>query len=287
MWILLALFAACMQVARTGLQKSLLADLDEWTVVWIRFGFALPFAPLYLLFWADSLPAPDFVFAAWTAAAAGAQILATAALVRLFSRRNFAVCTAFSKTEAFQIAVFGALFFGFPLAAGETAAVAVGAAGVLLLLPRGGGWRTAAAGIFCGGGFALTALFVKKAVAHLEPAPPLAAAALAACFMLALQTAAAGAIAAHKNRRQFAAVCAAVWRVRRRAAAVGISSFLGTAGWLGAFALTHPALVKTVAQVELPLAYLLGRAAFAEKPRPAEICGMIACAAAAVLAAFA
>lgn len=283
LWIPITLFAACMQVARTGWQKSLLADLNEWSVVWIRFGFALPFAPLYLLFWRDALPAPDAVFAAWAAAAAACQILATAALVRLFSRSNFAVCTAFSKTEAVQAAALGALFFGFSLSAWGAAAIACGAAGVLLLLPRGGDWKTAAAGIACGGGFALTALFAKKAILHLDSESPAAAAALTACFMLLFQAAGLGLVLACKKRLHFGAM----WRARKRAAAVGISSFLGTVGWLSAFALVHPALVKTLAQVELPLAYLLGRAAFSEKPRPVEICGMAACAAAAAIAAFA
>ena len=272
-----------MQVARTGWQKALLADLNEWTVVWIRFGLALPFAPFYLWFWRGSLPAPNTAFAVWTAAAAVCQIAATAALVALFSRRNFAVCTAFSKTEAVQIAVLGALFFGLPLSAAEAAGIACGAAGICLMLPRGGDWKTAAAGIACGGGFALTALFAKKAVVSLDSESPAAAAALVMSFMLLLQTAGLGLILAQQKRLQFGAI----WRARKRAAAVGASSFLGTAGWLSAFALTHPALVKTLAQAELPLAYLLGRAAFAEKPRPAEILGMLACAAAAVIVAFA
>ncbi|MGI9306658.1 MAG: hypothetical protein ACR2P5_05065 [Gammaproteobacteria bacterium] len=283
LWIPITLFAAVMQVARTGWQKSLLADLDGWAVTWLRFGFALPFAPLYLLAQPAPIPAPNAAFLAYTACAAAAQIGATAALVWLFSRRNFAVCTAFSKTEAVQIALLGALFFDFSLSAAETAGIALGAFGVLLLLPRGGGAGASFAGVAVGGGFALTALFLKKAVLHLDSDSPAASAALALFVMLFLQAFLLGAVLCWKKRLH----AAAIWRVRRRALAVGVSSFLGSAGWLTAFALTHPALVKTLAQAELPLAYLLGRAAFSEKPRATEICGMLACAAAAIIAALA
>lgn len=280
-WIPITLFAAVMQIARTGCQKSLLAELDGATITWIRFGFALPFAPLYLWLLPGDIPAPNARFFAFAAAAGVLQIGATWMLVLLFARRNFAVCTAFSKTEAAQIALFGALFFGLPLSAAGIAGVVVGAAGVLLLLPHKGDKRTAVVGVLVGAGFALTALCIKHAAAELPDAPPLTAAAFVLFVMLFLQTILAAPMVL--SRRKFAKI----WRARRRAFAVGVCGFLGSVGWASAFVLAHPALVKTLAQVELPLAYLLGRAAFAEKPRPAEILGMLACAAAAVLAAFA
>ncbi len=282
-WIPITLFAAVMQVARTGCQKSLLAELDGETITWLRFGFALPLAPLYLLLLPGDIPAPNWRFFGYAAAAGVLQIAATLSLVRLFARRNFAVCTAFSKTEAAQIALFGSLFFGLPLSAAGIFGVALGAAGVLLLVPWDGDKRTAASGVLVGAGFALTALCIKSAVAELPDAAPLSAAALTLFVMLCLQTILAGALLLSRRAPPFAAV----WRARKRAAAVGVCRFLGSAGWASAFALSHPAFVKTLAQVELPLAYLLGRAAFAEKPRPMELFGMLACAAAAVLVAFA
>lgn len=282
-WIPITLFAAVMQVARTGCQKSLLSELDGETITWLRFGFALPFAPLYLYLLPGDIPDPNWRFFLYAVAAGVLQIIATLMLVRLFARRNFAVCTAFSKTEAAQIALFGALFFGLPLSLIGVVGIAVGAAGVLLLIPRDGDKRTAAHGALIGGGFALTALCIKQASAALPDAPPLIAAAFVLLVMLFLQTILAGAFLLLRGCFPFAAI----WRARRRAAAVGICGFLGSAGWASAFALTHPALVKTLAQAELPLAYFLGRAVFSERPRPAEVAGMLACAAAAVVAAFA
>lgn len=286
-WIFLTLFAAVMQVARTGCQKSLTSQLNDYAVTWTRFGFALPFVPLMLLashLAGVSLPVPDAAFIGYAAAASFFQIFATVLLVRLFSRRNFASCTAFSKTEAAQIALWGALFFGLPLSAGGVAAVALGAAGALLLMPRAGGDRlTVVSGLAAGGGFAMTALFIKQAVLHVPHVHPLSAAATTLSLMLVFQSVVWGAYLRWRNLLRWKDIA----NVRWRAAAVGACGFLGSAGWAGAFALAHPALVKTLAQVELPLAWLLGRAAFGEKPRPAELWGMGACAAAAVVAAFA
>lgn len=283
LWIPITLFASVMQVARTGCQRSLKATLDDETITWLRFGFALPLAPLYLLLLPGDIPTPNWHFFGYAAVAGVLQVTATLMMVRLFSRRNFAVCTAFTKTEAVQIAIFGTLFFGLPLSLVGIIGVSLGAASVLLLLPRDGDTRTVTSGIIIGGGFALTALCIQKAVKALPDADPFAAAALTLFVMLLLQTILSGALLL--SRRPLPV--AAIWRVRWRAVAVGVCGFLGSIGWASAFALTHPALVKTLSQVELPLAYLLARTAFAEKPRPAEIAGMLVCIVAASFVAFA
>ena len=277
-------FVRCGDAGRAHrLPKIAAAGVGRRTITWLRFGFALPFAPLYLWLLPGEIPAPNALFIFYAAAAGVLQIGATLLLVRLFARRNFAVCTAFSKTEAAQIAIFGALFFGLPLSPAGIAGVVVGAAGILLLVPHNGDKRTAIVGICIGGGFALTALCIKRAGAALPDASPIVAAAFVLFVMLFLQTILAGGFLLLRGKFNFAAI----WRVRRRAVAVGVCGFLGSVGWASAFLLAHPALVKTLAQVELPLAYLLGRAAFSEKPRLSEVCGMFACALAAVISAFA
>ena len=292
-WILLTLFSAAMQTIRTGMQKSLKQELDDYAVTWVRFGFALPLVPLWLLGLLAAgieIPSANAHFLLAAMAAGVLQIIATVMLVALFSWRNFAVCTAFAKTEAAQVAVLGALFFGETMSELGVVGVSLGGVGVILMLPFGGafGWRTAAGwratflGLGAGAGFALTALFIRQAVGALDGAHPLAAAGLTLAVMIVLQTAVLGIFLLYRG-----APWAALWRVRRRAAWVGLSGFLGSLGWATAFALTNPALVKTLAQVELPLAYLLGRTAFREKLRPLEVVGMIACAIAAVLVAFA
>ena len=58
------------------------------------------------------VPAPTPVFALYTVTGATAQIVATFLLIHLFSYRNFAVGTTYSKTETVQTAVFGILILG-------------------------------------------------------------------------------------------------------------------------------------------------------------------------------
>ena len=141
LWIPISLLAACMQVARTGMQKSLKADLDDWSVTWVRSGFALPLAALYA--WGldaagfgvlAGLDAAGVGFWAYCGLAALSQTVATAMLVALFSHRNFAASTAFSKTEAPQIALLGFLIFGEEISILGGAGVALGFGGVLLMM---------------------------------------------------------------------------------------------------------------------------------------------------------
>ncbi|MGU9952264.1 MAG: hypothetical protein ACNYPH_08240 [Gammaproteobacteria bacterium WSBS_2016_MAG_OTU1] len=285
-WIPITLFAALMQIVRTGWQKSLTTQLNDYTIAWLRFVFALPLTIPYLLLLQSfglSLPTPDGTFLLYAAAAGVTQIIATVMLVQLFSRRNFAVCTAFAKTEAAQIALFGLLIFDAPLSMVGVVGVALGTAGILLMIPRNGDWQTSCIGVSIGGFFALTAWFIKEAVLHLEGANLLAAAALTLTAMLFIQTILLGAFLLLSKKLSLKNI----WQVRWRALGIGVFGFLGTVGWASAFALTHPAFVKTLAQIELPLAYILGRTAFAEKPSKSEIGGMIACAAAAIVVAVA
>ena len=148
LWIPVSLLGACLQITRTGLQKSLKAELDDWSVTWVRSGFALPLAGLYYATteWAGlQASATGWAFWAYCGLAGFAQVIATAMLVALFSHRNFAVSTAFSKTEAPQIALWGFLFFGEEISALGAAGVFLGFCGVLLMMGGGGigGWSWA------------------------------------------------------------------------------------------------------------------------------------------------
>ncbi len=298
LWVPISLLAACMQVARTGLQKSLKADLDDWSVTWVRSGFALPLAGLYALAaevsgFGVSPPAAGFWM--WCALSALAQVIATAVLVALFSRRNFAVSTAFSKTEAPQIALFGFLLFGESVSGLGALAIVLGFCGVLLMMVGGGLARgylrdmdgrecltACAQGLAAGFFFALTALFILCAYDTLD-GNAFGASAVTLLAVIAMQTVGLGAVLLFFRRGAFGRI----WAVRRRCFAVGLTSVLGSACWFAAFALTHPAYVKTLAQVELPLAWLVGRRAFREHPDSFELAGMALVGAGAVAAAFA
>ena len=297
LWIPISLLAACMQVARTGMQKSLKADLDDWSVTWVRSGFALPLAALYA--WgldaagfgvSAGLAAAGVGFWAYCGLAALSQTVATAMLVALFSHRNFAASTAFSKTEAPQIALLGFLIFGEDISILGGAGVALGFGGVLLMMTGGNfreigrtgasGWLGLGAGFF----FALTALFIRRAYGEVGgAADALGVSALALLAVIGMQALGLGAWLLLFRPGAFGRI----WNRRGQCFWVGLTSVLGSACWFAAFALAHPAYVKTLSQVEMPLAWLVGRRAFRERPRGAEFAGMALVGAGATAAAFA
>lgn len=103
----------------------------------VRFVFGMPFALAYLAFLhlglGRPLPVPNMAFAVWATVGAMAQIAATFLLVHLFSFRNFAVGTAYSRTEPAQAALFALIFIGESVTGGTLAAIAISVAGVMLI----------------------------------------------------------------------------------------------------------------------------------------------------------
>ena len=108
LWIPITIFAAFMQNLRSVLQKVLKGRLSTSGATFSRFAFAAPLACLYaaglVVVGGYALLAPHLEFAAYMITGGLGQIIATALLVYIFSFRNFAVGTTFSKTETIQTA---------------------------------------------------------------------------------------------------------------------------------------------------------------------------------------
>ena len=109
LWIPITIAAAFMQNMRSALQKYLKGALSTSGATYARFCYAVPFAILYVAglshFGGFEMPTPNLRFLVFGAIGGVTQILATALLVYLFSFRNFAVGTTFSKTETVQAAL--------------------------------------------------------------------------------------------------------------------------------------------------------------------------------------
>ena len=110
LWIVLTVIAAAAQTGRNAAQKGLTATLGTMGAIGVRFYFGLPFALLSLLVMlavtGEPLPRIDTRFAAWVVFGAGAQILATALMLAAMRLRSFVVATAYTKTDALQVALF-------------------------------------------------------------------------------------------------------------------------------------------------------------------------------------
>ena len=123
-----------MQNLRSALQKHLSGRLSTGGATYARFIYALPFAVLYAAALGSApgfeIPAVQTVFALYAVVGGLAQMLATALLIYLFSFRNFAVGTTYSKTETVQTAIFGLVILGDRLSVTAAAAILVSLAGV-------------------------------------------------------------------------------------------------------------------------------------------------------------
>ena len=180
LWIPITVFAAFVQNIRSAAQKHLTSELNTISVTMVRFLFGLPFG---LLCCGSSIHAErkrsdiGWDFIAYTAMAGASQIIATALLVYLFSLRNFAVGTAYARTEAFLTAIVGALFFSEAIVIYGWGAILISVSGVILITVaktgiRGGQLLTLLAdksawiGIVCGLFFAIASLTMRKATHH-------------------------------------------------------------------------------------------------------------------------
>ncbi len=116
LWIPITIAAAFLQNLRSTLQKHLKGVMGTTGATFVRFGFGFPFALFFLWFLNQimgyPMPAMSALFLGWAVVGGLAQIGGTFLLVHLFSFRNFAVGTAYSRTEPAQAALFGLLFLG-------------------------------------------------------------------------------------------------------------------------------------------------------------------------------
>src|SRR3546814_9159634 len=100
-----------MQNLRSALQKHLKGRLTTGGASYVRFFYACPFALLYLGtvhgVGGYPLPAANALFVLYCLLGGICQIAFTFLLVYLFSFRNFAVGTTYSKTEIIQVALLG------------------------------------------------------------------------------------------------------------------------------------------------------------------------------------
>ena len=286
LWIPITIAAAFMQNLRSALQKHLQGRLGTRAASFVRFGYGFPIAVLYAvcLHGLAGYPFPQLngSFALWCVVGGLAQIFATMMLVYLFSLRNFAVGTAYSKTEPVQAAIFGFILLGEKLSTGSILAIIVGVIGVMFIsmakLPLS--WRnlivaltgrTALIGIASGGVFGISAVAYRKAALSLDgPGPVMQAAVTLACvttfqtvFMLVWMY--------WKDKREIVDVL----RTWRSSALVGLAGVLGSAGWFTAMTLQQVAYVRALGQIELVFTFMASYFLFHERVSRMELLGCL------------
>jgi drug/metabolite transporter (DMT)-like permease len=285
LWLPIVLWAAVAQTARNAAQRSLVAQAGTLGATLARFLYGIPFAALWVAVLhaapATAAPLPHFElpYFGWLLLGALGQLAATAFLLSAMKERNFVVGVAYSKTDALQVALFGAVFLR-ELPGGWTLlAIALATAGVVMLsLPQkrdaveGGAWTSRAAwfGLASGAGFALSAVGYRGAALQLPGTSAWLAGAWGVLLAQTLQTVLLGSWLALRAPQALRATVTA-WRVSTVAGAMGA---LASIGWFTAFALTTAANVRTLGMVEVVFSYLVSRRFLREKLARAEQRGL-------------
>jgi drug/metabolite transporter (DMT)-like permease len=285
-WVPITFAATLFQTWRTALQQRLRSRFSVGTAGLVRYLYAVPVGVLllgaYALGTGAALPMPNARFLLGCACGGLAQVIGTSLLIMAFGHRNFAVGTAYSKTDAIQAAIVSWIVLGEGLSPVVWLGIAVGVAGVLVLSLAGRGLDPAAllratvqpaalCGIGAGAGFALTGVGVKFATRALPTPDPILAALCALVVTNTLQTAMQGGWMALREPDGLRAAFAG-WR---SAAWVGALSACGSGCWFAAFALAPVALVRTLGQVEMVFTLLFSRFYLRETLRPADIAGLL------------
>ena len=279
LWIPITVAAAFLQNVRSLLQKRLTEELSVNGASYVRFCYALPFAWAYVLLLGNTVAIPETNVEFFTYCLTGGvgQIVGTACLIASFTRRNFAVGTAFSKTEVAQTALIGLVLLGDGISLSVMLGIVVSLVGVVLLAVRISASevrhvdRTMTLGLVAGAGFAIAAVSFRGAALSLPEGDFLVRAALTLAVSVSLQTLIMGTYLASREPGELARVAHA-WRA---AVWVGLIGMVASAGWFSAMTLKSAAFVRALGQVELLFTFATSVWFFKEVVGRREVIGVL------------
>ena len=286
LWIPITIFAAFMQNVRSSLQKYLKGQLSTSGATFSRFAYAAPLALLYVValtvFGGYELPGVTQNFVIFGLVGALAQILGTATLVYIFSFRNFAVGTTFSKTETIQTAVFGIVVLGETISVTATFAILISLVGVIMISVSQSAlttrdlltnWldRSAQIGIASGAFFGVSAVSYRAASLSLDGGDFIIRGALTLAFVTVFQTTVMAIYMHYREPGQVFAVLRS-WRI---SGLVGLFGWLGSVGWITAMTLQNAAYVRALGQIELVFTFAASYLVFKESSTKLELAGIV------------
>ncbi len=285
LWIPITVSAALFQCWRTAMQQKLRHLLSVNGAGFVRFLYGAPTAFVLLtgalLITGVALPAPNLIFLFHCIAGGLTQILATNLLILSFGYRNFAVGTAYSKTETAQSALVALVVLNEVLRPLAWVGIALGLSGVMTLSLAGRGMRprellaatvqpAALAGLGAGFLFALTTVFIKLANQALTSPNIFVRSLFVLVVTNTLQTLMQGGFLAVREPAELRKAVT-TWR---SSAWAGTLSAFGSACWFTAFALAPVALVRSVGQVEIVFTLLFSRFYLKETLKRGDVAGL-------------
>jgi len=285
LWIPLTVAAAFFQNLRSALQKHLKAHLSTGGATYVRFFYAWPFAVLYVWglneFGGFAIPAVNRTFLIYCLLGGLSQIIFTFLLVWLFSFRNFASGTIYSKTETVQVALLGLLILGDPLSIAAVIAILVSLVGVMVLsvaetkitpgnLIASLSEKPTLIGLTCGAFLGASVVLFRGGALSLGGEGFIMQAGFTLAVSVVLQTVMMGAYLALREPGQLKAVIVH-WRP---SLSVGVAGVLASIGWFSAFTLQNAAYVRALGQIELIFTIIVSAVIFREKIKSSELFGI-------------
>src|SRR5262245_8787672 len=262
------------------MQSSLTATLGTLGATQVRFLYGLPFAVVFLALAAaiagTDVPAPTARFLTFTAGGAGAQIAGTALLLAAMRARSFSVATAFNKTEAVQVAIFGVALLGEHLTLVGALAIVIATAGVVLIAAKpglalgGSGARPVVYGIASGACFAIASVGFRGGILELGDGAYYLRAATTLVWALTFQALLLGAWMMLFARQALLASLA----LRRQSLVAGFFGAFASQFWFLGFSLTAAANVRALGLVEVVFAHVVAQRVFAQRATAREAAGM-------------
>ncbi|HLK25662.1 MAG TPA: DMT family transporter [Caulobacteraceae bacterium] len=276
LWIPATVLASGFQVARNGLQRSILPTAGPWGATLVRFLFGLPFSIVFTALALAATPGarPHLSGAFWFAATTGAmtQMLATASLLVAMRRAGFAVGTALQQSSLPLAAILGLIIFHDRLNGVAWIGVGVTTVGLAVLTwPRGALGDQPVSGAAFGLGSGLCFGFSLNAFRHatlaLDPRHALFAAVACVTVAQAIQSIVLLVFISFRHPHALAAIR----RSWRGSLAAGFCGAVASALWFLALGLEAAAPVRAVGVVEAPIAAVAGRRFFAERLHPRQL----------------
>jgi drug/metabolite transporter (DMT)-like permease len=209
------------------------------------------------------------------------QIIFTFLLVWLFSFRNFASGTIYSKTETVQVALLGLLILGDPLSIAAVTAILVSLVGVMVLsvaetkitpgnLIASLSEKPTLIGLTCGAFLGASVVLFRGGALSLGGEGFILQAGFTLAVSVVLQTVMMGAYLALREPGQLKAVIVH-WRP---SLSVGVAGVLASIGWFSAFTLQNAAYVRALGQIELIFTIIVSAVIFREKIKSSELFGI-------------
>ena len=284
LWIFASLLAATLQTVRFMLQKVLSrTQLSTAGATFSRFCYSAPFLWVVAAFYfaKSGTDPPELSFWFWIYASLGgvAQILATVCVVALFKSRNFAVGITFKKTEVIQAVLVGIILLQEGVALEGLGAILIGLLGVLMLSDQASISdaqtnrffnRATGLGIMSGFLFAISAVAYRGATLEVSMPSAMTTAMITLLWVVSLQVLLMGIWIYLCEPGQLGAV----WKARKSAVWIGLTSMGGSFGWFTAFSVQNAAYVKALGQIEILLSMAVGYFFFREKLTVREFVGV-------------